>query len=178
MRKLLFILMLSAIVALTSGCGSRRSDEEFNEAEAIGLILYKPEEETAAASSSEESEEMDQVTSDQASPVTNAPGYVPSKSEKLTYKKLAGKYTSDNGNIYSVKFYSSPKDGKVGKITIDHPKMDFKESLEIVEEETNVFQVYETQDYFVFDMNGDDYTLAFYKDGLFADITVKNKKSK
>ncbi|MCQ2509686.1 MAG: hypothetical protein MJ116_04415 [Lachnospiraceae bacterium] len=180
MRKLLLILMLSAIVVLTTGCGSRRTDEEFDEAEAIGLILFEPEEEEHTdyyeREESEESEENEPETP--ASPPVNAPGFVPSSADQLDYEKLIGKYTSDNGNVYSVKFYKSPKDEKVGIITVDHPKMDFKESLEITEEETNVFQVYNTQDYFVFDMKEEDYTLAFYKDGLFADITVKTKNYK
>ena len=180
MRKCLFILMLSTVVALTSGCGSRRTDEEFDEAEAIGLILIDPEEEEHRdyyeREESEESEQKEPETS-AASPV-NAPSFVPSSSDQLDYEMLIGEYTSDNGNVYSVKFYTSPKEEKIGIITVDHPKMDFKESLEIVETEPNAFQVYDTQDYFVFDLKEEDYTLAFYKDGLFADITVKTKNYK
>lgn len=170
--------MLSTVVALTSGCGSRRTDEEFDEAEAIGLILIDSEEEEEHTDYYEQDESDEEEPDTPATVPVNTPRFVPSSVDTLDYKKLIGEFTSDNGNVYSVKFYTSPKDERAGVIEIDHPKMDFKESLEIVEIEPNAFQVYEMNDYFVFDMSDEDYTLAFYKDGLFADITVKTKNYK
>lgn len=115
-------------------------------------------------------------SADAAAPAeeTYPSGYAPSVSGELSWNDIIGKYASDNGNVYSVNFYTSSEDERVGIIYLNKDPMSSAcdENDEIVASETNVYFVYGTQNAFVFDYDGVDYKLSYYKDGKLWDVAV------
>lgn len=103
-------------------------------------------------------------------------GYAPSQSGELSSGDIIGEYTSESGNVYSVNFYTSWEDERIGVIHVNLNAADesMKEHNEFVAYDTNVYFVYQTQNAFVFDYDG-NYKLSYYKDGKLWDTAVMTR---